>query len=210
MLKKSIKFKNLDGVEEEVVYYFHMNRGDVAMMEVSSQEGYSGYLEKIIKDNDRGAIARAIKELILVSVGYRDKDDAGRFIKTDEYAKAFSQTEAFSELYLELITDTAASIEFFKGVLPGNISNAEIRAEANRRGVQIDLPDDRPLTGVEVRDISVDMVGMPGTSIEVVYSFDDLVNMPLEQFQKIAGTDPRKMSRDHLVALMTRSTKSQG
>lgn len=205
MLKKSIKFKNLDGVEEEVVYYFHMNRGDVAMMEVSSQEGYSGYLEKIIKDNDRGAIARAIKELILVSVGYRDKDDAGRFIKTDEYAKAFSQTEAFSELYLELITDTAASIEFFKGVLPGNISNAEIRAEAARRGVQIDLPMDNI---VEVSAVTKDE--LPGTSIEIVYDIDTMAKMPLEEFHKIAGTDPRKMTKDQLVALMMRSTRDQG
>lgn len=205
MLKKSIKFKNLDGVEEEVVYYFHMNRGDVAMMEVSSQGGYSGYLEKIIKDNDRGAIARAIKELILVSVGYRDKDDAGRFIKTDEYAKAFSQTEAFSELYLELITDTAASIEFFKGVLPGNISNAEIRAEAARRGVQIDLPVDNI---VEVSAVTKDE--LPGTSIEIVYDIDTMAKMPLEEFHKIAGTDPRKMTKDQLVALMMRSTRDQG
>lgn len=205
MLKKSIKFKNLDGVEEEVVYYFHMNRGDVAMMEVSSQGGYSGYLEKIIKDNDRGAIARAIKELILVSVGYRDKDDAGRFIKTDEYAKAFSQTEAFSELYLELITDTAASIEFFKGVLPGNISNAEIRAEAARRGVQIDLPMDNI---VEVSAVTKDE--LPGTSIEIVYDIDTMAKMPLEEFHKIAGTDPRKMTKDQLVALMMRSTRDQG
>jgi len=205
VLKKSIKFKNLDGVEEEVVYYFHMNRGDVAMMEVSSQEGYSGYLEKIIKDNDRGAIARAIKELILVSVGYRDKDDAGRFIKTDEYAKAFSQTEAFSELYLELITDTAASIEFFKGVLPGNISNAEIRAEAARRGVQIDLPMDNI---VEVSAVTKDE--LPGTSIEIVYDIDTMAKMPLEEFHKIAGTDPRKMTKDQLVALMMRSTRDQG
>lgn len=205
MLKKSIKFKNLDGVEEEVVYYFHMNRGDVAMMEVSSQGGYSGYLEKIIKDNDRGAIARAIKELILVSVGYRDKDDAGRFIKTDEYAKAFSQTEAFSELYLELITDTAASIEFFKGVLPGNISNAEIRAEAARRGVHIDLPVDNI---VEVSAVTKDE--LPGTSIEIVYDIDTMAKMPLEEFHKIAGTDPRKMTKDQLVALMMRSTRDQG
>jgi hypothetical protein len=205
VLKKSIKFKNLDGVEEEVVYYFHMNRGDVAMMEVSSQGGYSGYLEKIIKDNDRGAIARAIKELILVSVGYRDKDDAGRFIKTDEYAKAFSQTEAFSELYLELITDTAASIEFFKGVLPGNISNAEIRAEAARRGVQIDLPMDNI---VEVSAVTKDE--LPGTSIEIVYDIDTMAKMPLEEFHKIAGTDPRKMTKDQLVALMMRSTRDQG
>jgi len=205
VLKKSIKFKNLDGVEEEVVYYFHMNRGDVAMMEVSSQGGYSGYLEKIIKDNDRGAIARAIKELILVSVGYRDKDDAGRFIKTDEYAKAFSQTEAFSELYLELITDTAASIEFFKGVLPGNISNAEIRAEAARRGVQIDLPVDNI---VEVSAVTKDE--LPGTSIEIVYDIDTMAKMPLEEFHKIAGTDPRKMTKDQLVALMMRSTRDQG
>jgi len=203
VLKKSIKFNTLDGQETEAVYYFHMNRADVALMEVSTEIGYAAYLEKIIKDNNRGEIARSIKELILASVGYRDDQDAGRFIKTDEYTKAFAQTEAFSELYLELITDHVASIEFFKGVLPGNMSNAEIRAAAAQRGIEIDLPE-------------ADVVVIPPKDAVVMtfedphYSLEELVAMPLEQFQKLAGTDPRKMSRDHLVALMTRSTRTQG
>ena len=212
MLKKSIKFNTLDGQEQEAVYYFHMNRADVALMEVSSESGYAAYLEKIIKENNRGEIARSIKELILASVGYRDEQDAGRFIKTDEYTKAFAQTEAFSELYLELITDHVASIEFFRGVLPGKMTLAEIRAAAAQRGMDMVLPEEavRKLESVEVRDISVVPHAVPNTSIEVVYDVETLAKMPLEEFHKIAGSDPRKMTKDQLVALMMRSTRDQG
>ena len=44
--------------------------------------------------------------------------DGRRFIKNDDIREAFSQTEAYSQLFMELATDAKAASEFVNGVIP--------------------------------------------------------------------------------------------
>ncbi len=51
--------------------------------------------------------------------------DGKRFVKSKEMAEAFSQTEAYSDLFMELSTNTDAAIEFAKGIMPAELNVAE-------------------------------------------------------------------------------------
>lgn len=44
--------------------------------------------------------------------------DGKRFVKSEELSTAFSQTEAYSQLYMELATDADKAAEFINGVIP--------------------------------------------------------------------------------------------
>ena len=44
--------------------------------------------------------------------------DGRRFIKSKELSDAFSQTEAYSEIFMELALDDKAATDFINGILP--------------------------------------------------------------------------------------------
>lgn len=47
--------------------------------------------------------------------------DGKRFIKSEELATEFSQTEAYSQLFMELSTDADAAAAFVNGIVPSDV-----------------------------------------------------------------------------------------
>ena len=50
--------------------------------------------------------------------------DGKRFIKSPELSEAFSQTEAYSELFMELASDSDAASKFVNGIIPADMVKA--------------------------------------------------------------------------------------
>ena len=78
---------------------------------------YSTYIEECVKNNDTESIIRIYRDILLKAYGIKS-EDGRRFIKSEEISKEFSQTEAFSELFMELALDQEASKEFMRGLTP--------------------------------------------------------------------------------------------
>ena len=57
------------------------------------------------------------KELILKAYGVKSPDGR-RFIKSQELSDEFAQTEAYSELFMELAQDAEKAAEFVNGIVP--------------------------------------------------------------------------------------------
>ena len=121
MLKKTIKYEDYNGVEREENFYFNLSKAELTEMEIGTEGGYADMVQKIVKAMDQPAILRVFKDLILKSYGEKSADGK-RFIKSPEISLAFSQTEAYNELFMELMSDTDAAIKFFNGILP-NVPN---------------------------------------------------------------------------------------
>ena len=92
-------------------------------MELSYEGGLKVYLETIIKANNGAAIIAAFKEIITKSVGRRS-EDGRRFVKSPDITNEFVQTEAYSELFMELVTSANAAAEFVRGIVPQEMSEA--------------------------------------------------------------------------------------
>lgn len=120
MLKKTITFDDLDGNPVTEDFYFNLSKAEIAEMELSHEGGLSGYLQEIIKSRDGKAIIEKFKEIILLAVGRRS-EDGKRFIKNDEIANEFMQTNAYSELFMEIVTDHDAAASFVRGIIPSEI-----------------------------------------------------------------------------------------
>lgn len=120
MYKKSITYDDYNGVSRTEDFYFHLSKAELAEMELSKVGGFNEYVQRIINADDREEIIRLFKDLILKSYGVKD-ETGKRFIKNDELSTAFSQTEAYSELFIELLTDTDAAIEFVNNIVPQEI-----------------------------------------------------------------------------------------
>lgn len=126
MLKKTIKYTDYNGVERNEDFYFNLSKAELMEMELSTTGGLTEMIKKIVKTQDAPAIIKIFKELVLKAYGVKS-DDGKRFIKSDELRAEFSQTEAYSELFMELATNAEAAAVFVNGIIPaGTASNVDV------------------------------------------------------------------------------------
>ena len=128
MLTKTIKYTDYNGVEREEKFLFNLSKAELMEMEMGVSGGMTETMKKIIEIQDTPSLVKIFKDLILKSYGEKSPDGK-KFIKIDENGKPlstqFSQTEAYSELFMELATNTKSAIEFIKGIIPNDIEIPE-------------------------------------------------------------------------------------
>ena len=117
MIKKTIKFVDYNGNEREEDFYFNLTKAELTEMELSTEGGMEQLIRKIVSEQDNKKIVEMFKKIILKSYGEKSPDGR-RFIKSQELSDAFAQTEAYSELFMELATDADAAAAFVNGVVP--------------------------------------------------------------------------------------------
>src|SRR5690606_63211 len=111
MLKKTITYIDYDGNERTEDFYFNLSKAEIMEMELSMPGGMAQTLNKIVAAQDGEKIIKIFKEIILKAYGEKSPDGK-RFIKSEELSAAFSQTEAFSQLFVELATNADAAAQF--------------------------------------------------------------------------------------------------
>lgn len=120
MIKKTINYVDYNGNERVEDFYFNLTKAEATEMELSVEGGLTKKLEDIVNSENNKEIIALFKEIILKAYGEKSQDGK-RFIKSEELSEAFSQTEAFSELFMELALDEKAAADFVNGILPANI-----------------------------------------------------------------------------------------
>lgn len=120
MLKKTVTYEDYNGVTRTEDFYFNLSKAEVTEMELSVNGGFSTMVEEIVKSNDGARIMELFKEIVLKSYGEKSADGK-RFIKSKELSEAFSQTEAYSEIFMELATNDKAAADFINGIMPSNL-----------------------------------------------------------------------------------------
>ena len=121
MYKKTITYTDYNGHERTEEFLFNLTEAEIAEMEMSKKGGLTNTLQRLIRTEDAPEIAKIFKDLILKSYGEKS-DDGRRFIKTKEKAEEFSQTEAYSKLYMELAFDDKAAAEFINNIIPKSMA----------------------------------------------------------------------------------------
>ena len=123
MLKENITYTDYNGVERTEDFYFNLTKAELMEMEMSTAGGLAEMINKIVATKDAPAIIKIFKELVLKAYGEKSADGK-RFIKSDEIATAFSQTEAYSQLFMKLATDADAAAKFVNGIIPQDAAKA--------------------------------------------------------------------------------------
>ncbi len=121
MLKKTIKYTDYDGNEREEDFYFNLSKAEVTEMELSKEGGMSEYIKKISAAQNAPELIKLFKEIIIKSYGEKSLDGK-RFIKNKELTEAFIQTEAYSELFVELASNADEAVKFINGIMPKNMT----------------------------------------------------------------------------------------
>ena len=107
-------------------------------IQVSEKGGFANYLQALMEEKDQKKIYHMFKEIVLMSYGQKSAD--GRtFIKRKmidgqmvRLRDEFEQTDAFSELMIELISGGDKTIaEFINKLIPKELADEVAKQQAN-------------------------------------------------------------------------------
>ena len=116
MYKIHQKFEDFNGNEREDDFYFNLSKAELLEMELSEEGGMDKRLTRLISSQDMKEAIKVFKAIVLMSYG--QKTDDGRFVKSQEIRDAFMQSAAYSEIFMDLATDTDKAQKFINGILP--------------------------------------------------------------------------------------------
>lgn len=130
MLKKTIKYNDYNGNEREEDFYFNLSKAEVTEMELSVNGGLAEQIQNVINAKDTPTIIQIFKDLVLKAYGEKSIDGK-RFRKVDDnkipLCIAFSETEAYSNLFMELATNATAATEFVNGIVPADLDKEKMK-----------------------------------------------------------------------------------
>lgn len=117
MLKKTIEYTDYDGNVRKEDFYFNLTRGELLEMEMSVDGGMQKLIEQIVQRSEAPKVFNYFKKIIEKAYGEKSLDGK-RFVKDPEATKAFMETEAYSELIMELLTEEGAAAAFVTAITP--------------------------------------------------------------------------------------------
>lgn len=136
MYKWTRTYEDFDGNMRTEDFYFHLTKAEIVDWNYSVAGGMEKVIKSIMDAKDMPRLIALFKELIDRSYGEKSFD--GReFVKNEALLTKFKQTNAYSDLYMELATSDDAGAAFIQGILPkdlkGSIDMDKIRAETQAR-----------------------------------------------------------------------------
>ena len=134
MLKKTITYTDYNDVERTEDLYFNLNKAEIMEMELSVSGGLTTMIKRVVAAQEAPEIIKVFKDLILRSYGVKS-DDGKRFIKNDKLRDEFSQTEAYSIVFMELATDPDAAAAFIEGIIPKDAAEELAKMDKKELGL---------------------------------------------------------------------------
>lgn len=117
MLQKVIKFKNFAGQDAERTCYFNLMKSEIMELEMSTEGGLAEMIKQIVESKNVPEIIAVFKKIILAAYGEKDSDGE-HFIKSQSISERFSNSLAYSALFIELATNADAAATFINGIVP--------------------------------------------------------------------------------------------
>ena len=120
----------------EIAHNLYKKFGYVYLDEASDTSIHM--IKNIVAAQDTPSIVKIFKKLVLQAYGEKSPDGK-RFIKVDEngqpLSRKFAETEAYSNLFMELATDADAAAKFVRGIVPGDIDISDVDPNEMPAGV---------------------------------------------------------------------------
>ena len=132
MYKITETYTDYDDNQRTEDFYFNYSEAELTDLQFSVSGGLAGMIDKIIKTNDMPKLVELFRELIQKAYGQKS-NDGRRFMKSPELTKEFTETVAYSQIYMRLATDSKAAQEFINKVVPKSMKDK--MQQANQQNV---------------------------------------------------------------------------
>lgn len=128
MYKMTQTYTDYDGNQRTEDFYFHLTKAEITEMDFLEDGGLQKTIEKIIATQDRKALIDIFKKLVIGAYGEKSADGR-RFMKTDEIRRNFTETEAYSEIFMKLATDDNEASKFINNIIPKDLQEEAKKME---------------------------------------------------------------------------------
>lgn len=117
MLKKTMTYTDFNGEERTEDFYFNITKAELVELEHGVDGGLSGELQRMIAAKDAKKTIETFKHILFVAYGEK-APDGRRFMKSQEISRSFAETEAYSDLFMDLATNAEHAAAFIKAIVP--------------------------------------------------------------------------------------------
>lgn len=123
MLKKTMTYEDCEGNKVTEDFWFNLTQAEIVKLNYYCPGGLEVYAKRCEKDGRYYDILELFEKIICMAYGEKSADGK-RFIKSKELTESFIQTEAYSNLFMELISNPEAGQIFIKGITPKGFVNS--------------------------------------------------------------------------------------
>lgn len=147
MLAKKIKYVDFNGVERNETFYFNINEAEATELELEESGGLISLIMSMIDAQNIPYLFKLFKKLIGVAIGEKSND--GKYLMKDEtITKKFFATNAYNNLFMEIISSPDAAAAFVNSIVP-----AHVAGEANKYEIKdgniVDKETGEVVTGIK-------------------------------------------------------------
>jgi hypothetical protein len=183
VLKKTITYTDFNDEEVSEDFFFHLSKAELVELEMSHEGGLSEALKNIVAAEDAKSIIGEFKNIILSAYGQRS-EDGRRFIKNEQLREEFASSEAYSVLFMELVTDTQAAIDFINGIIPKGLAEEAAQAVQAAEDKQLPITPEGVVT--DLRDKLDNKASDPESKLEpILITKEDIEKMSAEEISHL-------------------------
>jgi hypothetical protein len=121
VLKKTITYTDFNGTPQTEEFHFHLSAEKLLELETTLPGGFEKHVAHILESEDGAQILELFKRLITMSIG-QVSEDGKRFVQSDTIRRDFTQTNAYTSLFLELGQNAETAAAFFNGIVPADLA----------------------------------------------------------------------------------------
>ena len=122
MIKKTVTYTDYNGEQRTETFYFHYTEAEILDTDMSEEGSFADRIQRIIDAKDKTALMKLIKKFVIDAYGVKS-EDGKRFMKNDELKTAFLECPAYSDIFMEMVTNDEIAAEFVNGVIPSTMKD---------------------------------------------------------------------------------------
>ena len=117
MLKKVVTYTDFNGDEQTDTLYFNVSVPEATRMRAKfGGDDMEKNIKKIVESGKESDILELFEEIVLNAYGEKSEDGKS-FLKTPAIKEKFEYSQAYAEVFEELLTNEAALQKFVEGVI---------------------------------------------------------------------------------------------
>ena len=115
MFKHPITYTDFNGVERKEDFYFHLSLPEVTRIEARVGKPLDQHAKELAEKQDPKELIEFLEEVVLTSYG-RKSSDGRSFMKSKELRSEFEYSQAYAELFEQLLTNPDLARKFGEGI----------------------------------------------------------------------------------------------
>jgi hypothetical protein len=185
VIKLPITSCDIDGVEFTKEYYFNISIPEATELTLSMDGGFVTYMQQIVDKKSGAELIQAMANFVKLSYGVRNEDN--QFEKSERATAIFLASDAYSELFMRLVTEADFAANFITGLFPKDLQERVARMQ-----IVNELEGQFSAEPAKERDIES-------------YTTQELADMPLAEFKDLGKKHRHNLPNSYLIVAFDRA-----